>query len=160
MTSLNNSDSLIDTFSYAATDGNGNFDTTTLRITILGVDDPPVVALDAGDITEDDLPNNVTGNVLANDSDPEAQSLSVATVDGSRRSTSASRLLGTYGSLTLGSDGSYTYLLDNGNPLVDALDDGDTLTESFAYEATDGTGSTGCRTDDYDSRPQRRPAGT
>ena len=49
---------------------------------------------------------------------------------------------GQYGSLNLGSDGDYTYTLDNANPDVNALDDGVTLTEVFTYTVTDADGDT------------------
>ncbi len=44
-----------------------------------------------------------------------------------------------YGALTLNADGSYSYALDNSNADVDALNDGETLTDSFVYTVTDGT---------------------
>ncbi len=39
--------------------------------------------------------------------------------------TWARRLVATYGTLTLNSNGTYSYTLDNANPAVDALGDGD-----------------------------------
>ena len=38
---------------------------------------------------------------------------------------------GEYGTLTINPDGSYSYELDDSNPTVEALNDGDTLTENF-----------------------------
>jgi serralysin len=40
-----------------------------------------------------------------------------------------------YGTLTLSADGSYTYVVDDTNPVVQALTAGETLTDVFAYEA-------------------------
>ncbi|TBW10116.1 type I secretion C-terminal target domain-containing protein, partial [Azotobacter chroococcum subsp. isscasi] len=45
-----------------------------------------------------------------------------------------------YGSVTLNADGSYGYVLDNANPAVNALNDGQTLTETFAYTVRDADG--------------------
>src|SRR6185436_20357849 len=42
----------------------------------------------------------------------------------------------------LSSTGAYTYTLDNSNGTVQALDDGETLTDTFTYAANDGTTST------------------
>ena len=49
-------------------------------------------------------------------------------------------LPGEYGRLLLGSDGSYTYTLNNFDPRVQGLDGNDTLTETFTYRITDGDG--------------------
>ena len=46
-----------------------------------------------------------------------------------------------YGSFSL-SNGTWTYTLDNANTTVDALDDGDTLTDTYTFSATDGTNQT------------------
>ncbi|QTN26896.1 hypothetical protein HZ993_16490 [Rhodoferax sp. AJA081-3] len=48
----------------------------------------------------------------------------------------------TYGSLVLNSDGTYTYTLNNANPTVNALNVGQTLTDSYTYTLTDGDGDT------------------
>lgn len=42
---------------------------------------------------------------------------------------------GTYGSLAIDTLGSWTYTLDSTNPAVQALNDGDTLTETYIYNA-------------------------
>src|SRR5204862_107753 len=49
---------------------------------------------------------------------------------------------GSFGTLVLGTSGAYTYTLNNGNGAVQALDDGETLTDTFTYAASDGTTST------------------
>ncbi len=51
-------------------------------------------------------------------------------------------IVGQYGTLVIQSDGSYTYTLDNTNPVVQALSDGDTLTEQFEYTLLDNDGDT------------------
>lgn len=47
---------------------------------------------------------------------------------------------GTHGSMTVEADGGYSYTLDQGDPQVSALDDGETLTDSFTYTIGDGDG--------------------
>ena len=46
-----------------------------------------------------------------------------------------------HGSLVLNADGSYVYTLNNTDPAVNALNSGDTLTDSFTYTLTDGDGT-------------------
>ena len=47
---------------------------------------------------------------------------------------------GIYGSLTLNADGSYTYVLNQSQPAVQGLGQGETLTDTFAYSVGDGHG--------------------
>ncbi|TVZ09508.1 CHU domain-containing protein [Cellulophaga sp. RHA_52] len=48
---------------------------------------------------------------------------------------------GTYGTITVNSDGSYTYTPDTSNPVVSGLLIGQTLTETFQYRLSDGSNS-------------------
>src|SRR5699024_5291571 len=53
------------------------------------------------------------------------------------------QITGTYGTLTLNADGSYTYLLDNDNPVVNGLNEsGAALSDVFSYAISDGEGGT------------------
>ena len=47
---------------------------------------------------------------------------------------------GTYGQLTIGADGTYTYVANQS--AADDLDAGDTATDTFTYTVTDTTGAT------------------
>ncbi len=98
-----------------------------------------VTAKEAGGLNNA-LPGiNPTGNVLTNDSNFDNTNaglivISVRTgdIEGSGTDgTLGSPILGNYGELTLNSDGTYTYIVDNDNAAVQALPTGDTLTESF-----------------------------
>ena len=134
-------ETLTDDFSYEVSDGHGGTDTATLSITVNGANDAPVAVADANNVTEDSG-TPASGNVLSNDSDPDTNdNLSVATVDGSSGNVGAAHA-GNYGSLTLNSNGTYSYSLDNGNASVQALNNGDTLTDSFNYGISDGQGGT------------------
>ncbi|MDJ0732312.1 MAG: VCBS domain-containing protein, partial [Crocosphaera sp.] len=93
------------------------------------------IAPDKNAVKEDSQPNPITGNVLLNDS--ETNNLSVVSVNGETNFVGR-EIQGEYGSLLLNVDGSYSYTLDNDNPLVDGLDDGETLTEVFRYTNSDG----------------------
>jgi VCBS repeat-containing protein len=116
-----------DNFSYVATDGLLGV-ASTLAITVTGTNDAPVVAADAAHVTEDGVVA-ASGNVLANDRDVDSASLTVA---------APGTYAGTYGSLTLAQDGSYTYTLNNAASGVQSLAEGQAVVDSFAYSATDG----------------------
>ena len=47
-------------------------------------------------------------------------------------------MVGTYGSVTINSDGSYTYTLDNTDAQTNALAQGESVTDVFSYTVTDG----------------------
>ena len=79
----------------------------------------------------------VTGNVLANDTDVDGDALTVTTTGAQA---------GTYGTVTINADGTYSYALNNANPAVQALGVGETLTETFTYSISDGNGGTATST--------------
>ena len=58
------------------------------------------------------------------------------------RATSAARWSGTYGTVTINSDGSYTYTLDNTDAQTNALAQGESVTDVFSYTVTDEFGAT------------------
>ena len=63
-----------------------------------------------------------------------------------------------YGSLVLNSDGTYTYTLDNTNAAVNALNNGQTLTDTYTYTLTDGDGTTTTATLSCVCRTRTRPS--
>lgn len=147
---------LADSFNYNVIDASGAQDTATLTITIQGANDTPVAQNDANTAIEAGGLNNATpgvnpsGNVLTNDSDVDRNGETLTVVD-VRQGTSVgvigSGLAGAFGTLTLGSDGNYTYVLDNNNPQLQALrTNGDVLTETFTYQIRDLAGASSTAT--------------
>ncbi len=132
---LNDGDRLTETFTYSISDGHGATATAKLTVTINGHTDNrvPVAADDVNFVREDGVPDAVAGNVLANDSDADGDTLSVV---------SAGTYSLAYGTLVVNADGSYSYRLDNSDAAVEALNDGDRLTETFTYSISDGHGAT------------------
>ena len=59
------------------------------------------------------------------------------TTYGASGTTAGTTVSGTYGQLTIGSDGSYKYVANDSD--ADALDAGDIVTDVFTYTLTDGT---------------------
>ena len=107
-----------------------------------GANLPPIVLSDSAAITEDTLPNPVAGIVLANDSDGDGPAaLVVSQVNGLPGNVGVP-LAGTFGSLTSGADGSFSYTLDNTLPSVQALAAGQQVQEVFTYQAFDGLAAT------------------
>ncbi|MFO0077640.1 MAG: DUF4347 domain-containing protein, partial [Planctomycetota bacterium] len=112
----------------------------------------PTPSNDAGSAIESSGYNNSTpglgafGNVLGNDTDPDAgDTLSVqgviSGIGGFSSSNLGTSLAGLYGSLTLNSDGEYTYALNNSHAMVQALrTNADTLTDTFTYTVQDQRG--------------------
>ncbi|MCF7821714.1 MAG: VCBS domain-containing protein [Mariprofundaceae bacterium] len=122
-----------DTFDYTIVDSQGVTSTSTVTMTITGTNDVPIVATDVAAVQED-LTVEATGNVLSNDFDiDQGDVLSVA---------NAGVFTGTYGTLTLNADGSYGYTLDNASVTVQSLAEGQVVSESFDYQATDGITAT------------------
>src|SRR5690606_16932743 len=82
---------------------------------------------------------SATGNVLDNDFDLDGDALEVAFVNFSQ-SNVGSEISGTYGSVLINSDGSYTYTLNNQDPQVQGLGEGETLNDLFFYTIHDENG--------------------
>src|SRR5213076_3364781 len=87
-----------DSFTYKANDGQADSGIATVSITITGVNDAPVAVNDSYTTTEDTTLTIAASGVLANDSDVDGDSLSAALVSPP-----------THGSLTLNTNGSFSY---------------------------------------------------
>jgi VCBS repeat-containing protein len=115
-------------------------------INIAATDDAPVAANDTGTAAEKGGVSNgtpgsdATGNVLSNDIDVDSSQLFVSAVqkDSSHHGVVGSALSGDYGTLTLNSDGSYTYVVNNNDSDVQGLNVGGTLKDTFTYTVSDG----------------------
>jgi VCBS repeat-containing protein len=129
--SLAQGQSVVDHFSYAATDGVASV-ASSLDISIAGTNDAPVALADAAHVAEDGQ-LTASGNVLANDSDVDAGALLKVAAPGT--------YAGSYGTLTLAQDGSYTYSLNNASNAVQSLAQGQSVVDHFSYAATDGIAS-------------------
>src|SRR5690606_35363716 len=122
-------DSVLDSFVISITDANGQTSNDTLDVLI--TDTNPVAEGEAHTLTEDSGSYSVSGNTLANDTAFDGP----VAFNGWQGSTT-----GTYGSFTANADGTYSYVLDNTNPAVNVLNDGQSLTETFNYQVRDADG--------------------
>jgi VCBS repeat-containing protein len=110
------SETTTDSFVYKASDGSLSSN-ATVNITITPVNDPPVANNDAYTVAEGGTLNVPAPGVLGNDTDPDS-SLTASVVTGPA-----------HGTLTLNPNGSFSYVHDGS----------ETTTDSFVYQASDGT---------------------
>ncbi len=125
-------------------------DSSSGQLSIAIVDDAPVAVADTASLGEDDA-SPVTGNVVTdNDTVGADETASPVTAVSAGNSTPTggvgSGVVGSYGTVTLNNDGSYSYVLDTANTNVQGLQTGETLTEVFTYEITDGDGDSATAT--------------
>ncbi|TCJ22853.1 hypothetical protein E0X81_17985, partial [Halomonas sp. GDM18] len=104
--------------------------TTTVDIVITGTDDLPVITADAGAVQEDGT-LEASGTLTASDADNADLAFVAATDDSS-----------VYGSFEVAADGSWTYTLDNDATETQALAAGETVTEQYTVELSDGSTTT------------------
>ncbi|MEJ6885937.1 VCBS domain-containing protein, partial [Bradyrhizobium diazoefficiens] len=137
---LSAGDFFTDSFIYAIRLGNGTLSWATATVRIAGVNDGPVAAADTSAVKEDTAPNSVSGNVLINDTDADTHdSHSVTAINGSATKVGAD-VVGTYGTLHLNSDGTYTYTLNNAQANVQALAADQLVYDTFSYTNSDNHG--------------------
>ena len=74
--------------------------------------------------------------MLSNDSDPEGAALTVASVNGSAGNVGTKITLASGALVTVNADGSYTY---DPNGKFGGLGAGNTASDSFTYQASDGS---------------------
>ncbi len=151
----------VDSFQYMMQDTALAPSTATLYITVAGsttFDPIPVAdivtAVEAGGVANATAGTNPTGNVLSNDNAnggtnsvttiKSTQSAAETAVATSSSSTSNyTEVVGQYGTLRIGANGSYVYLVDNNNPTVQAMrTSGNSLSDTFQYKVINGTGGT------------------
>ena len=128
-----------DTFTYTITDNNGGFSTKTVTVTINGLNDGPNAKADYNGLeAKCTLKVLASKGVLANDSDVDGGTLAVSAVNGLATNVGKA-IVGTYGTLTLKADGSYTYVAtDKANKVADNI----VAQDIFTYTVKDGQGGT------------------
>jgi hypothetical protein len=110
---FNGTDSLV----YKVSDGKGGFDTAKVTLTVKPVNDAPVAKDDSVTMDED---TSKTFNILANDSDPDGDTITIDSIVTQP----------THGTITYNANGDVTY-----TPTADFFGD-----DSFVYKISDGKG--------------------
>ena len=134
---------LTQTYTVAINDGHGGTASKNITITITGAADStnhaPVAVADIASVTED-VTLTASGNVLTNDTDADASDThSVTAVNGSGANV-GTVVIGTYGTLALSANGTYTYTLANGQTNVQALTQGQIVSDVFTDTNSDNHG--------------------
>jgi VCBS repeat-containing protein len=134
-----------DSFTYTMRDAAGATSSTTLTVTVTGSNDAPVAVANSAAVQED-ITTSASGNVLTNDTDVDVgDSKTVSAVNGVAGNVGAS-VAGSYGSVTINADGSYSYNLNNASAAVQGLRAGQTVNDSFTYTMRDAAGATSSTT--------------
>jgi VCBS repeat-containing protein len=113
------SETISDSFTYKASDGSSESNVATVNITITPVNDAPVANDDNATVAEGGTFNYAPPGVLSNDTDPDGPALTAVLVSGPSHASS----------FVLNANGSYTYVHDGS----------ETLSDSFTYQASDGS---------------------
>lgn len=146
--SLADGESFLESFTVKIRDSAGSYTSTTLKFEILGTTNDSPVAVD--DIYSSNSPV-VGGNLLANDTDPDGDTLHVGGVimNGVNyhiTGQSNVEIEGVYGTLVISDNGTFTYTVDATDPDTIAAG-GSGFTEKFAYKPHDGQNGEGNNTD-------------
>ncbi|MGL5596725.1 MAG: VCBS domain-containing protein, partial [Aeromonas sp.] len=128
---LKEGESTSESFNVLSSDG---VTTTTVTIIIQGNDTLPTLSGAADSVTEDMVNGanqlEVSGTVSATGGDAGDDSFMAGIVAGQ------------FGNLTVGADGSWTYLADNSQKVIQDLKSGETLTDSITVMDSDGVSTT------------------
>ena len=129
--------STVDAFQYKIDDGHGGTAETTVRVTVLGANDPPVAGDDDYSIDEDNILTVAAPGPLMNDVDPD---------NGSSLSVSASESTSALGAaVSVDEDGRFTYDATMATQLQ-GLAVGESTVDSFTYTVRDPDSATGTAT--------------
>jgi VCBS repeat-containing protein len=131
---LTQGETKLEKFNITLSDNHGGTLTREIDITITGINSAPIANADtnSGNEGNETVPSvAMLGNVLTNDTDADNlhSALSVTSTTGV--------LPGLYGNLTLNTDGSYSYVINDTNPTVDGLNIGENLVETYNYTVSD-----------------------
>ena len=128
---LNQGESRIESFIVKSADGT----TSTVTVTILGTNDPAVITPH----TQGDGHGNVKEDTVLT----TQGKLDITDVDtGQAFFQIQANTAGTYGTFSIDANGNWHYNLNNSDPIVQALSEGESHLETFVVKSIDGTTST------------------
>jgi VCBS repeat-containing protein len=130
---LNSGQSITDSFTIHTADGTAQ----TVTVTIYGANDAAVVTgTSTGSVTE-------SGGALFSGTPTASGSLDDTDVDNTSHLFQAVASLSatdhSYGGYTVDASGNWSFTLNNNNTTIQALNDGDSITETFTVHTADGT---------------------
>ncbi|GEM_PF-824391 len=122
------SETITDSFTYKANDGNLDSNVVTVEITVNPVNDAPVAVKDEYTVAED---NTVTLTPLSNDTDVEGDTLSIVSINGTTLTGSAQVITVPNGTVNISASGVITF--------TPSANFNSTTPISFPYVITDGS---------------------
>nr|ALV86468.1 adhesin [uncultured bacterium 19] len=120
-----------DVFTYTIADGRGGTASATLTVSVVGTDDPSVIAGPLTGTVQEDVTASAVGALTATDVETGARSF-----------VAQSNVAGTHGQFSIDSAGNWSYALNNAAPNVQALAAGQSATETFVIASDDGSSAT------------------
>ncbi|HET9977618.1 MAG TPA: Ig-like domain-containing protein, partial [Burkholderiaceae bacterium] len=115
-----------DVFTYTIGDGRGGSATATLTVAVLGADDPTVIGGTQSGSVREDAVASAAGTLTATDADAGAVAFVPQSASGS------------FGGFTLAANGAWTYTLSNAAANVQALAEGQSVSETFVVATNTG----------------------
>ncbi len=137
MQALGAGQTMTEQFTVSSDDGSATHQVT---VTIVGTNDVPVLSSGTGAVTEDQNVGNdgnlvTTGQLTITDTDAGQNHFQAgAHFDGSTGNGNAP-----LGQLVFNADGSYTYTVANSNPVVQGLNAGQSIVETYTVTSQDGS---------------------
>ncbi|MDL2402063.1 DUF5801 repeats-in-toxin domain-containing protein [Rhizobium mayense] len=147
--SLQLGDQKVDSFTVEVADGHGGIATQQVNITVNGTNDAPTISIASGDsasgavreagvnVADDSAHNSVSGHLTGADVDNTSLTWSVVADSGQTGNQNGS-VTGAYGTLSVGANGTWSYVLDQSK--ADSLNASDHPQESFTVQLSDGQG--------------------
>ncbi|MFM2594720.1 VCBS domain-containing protein [Vibrio harveyi] len=126
--SLKSGEKYTDTITIQSKDGTSH----TLTVEVAGTDDKPTITVGATQTVTEDGTTIATGMIATTDVDTGDTATMAAITNQA----------GTYGHLTMTTDGQWTYTLDNSSVQVQGLRQGQVETDTFTVTSTSSDGST------------------
>ena len=131
---------LVQTYTVEIADGHGGIATQSVTITINGTNDAAVITGEAtGTVVEDGGVNNGTPGTPTDIGDLNSTDVDDDPADSWEVISFPTASTNGYGTFTIDAAGVWTYTLDNNNTAVQALNVGQTLTDTFTVATVDGT---------------------
>ncbi|MEV3844167.1 VCBS domain-containing protein [Aeromonas veronii] len=116
------------TIPITVTDSAGGTSTQNLSLILTGANDGAVIGGVMTGATQEDRPDALSGQLTVADAD-----------DGEAHFIAQSGTAGSYGQFSLDENGQWHYQIDNSKPEVQALRDGQNVTDSFTVASADGS---------------------
>ncbi|WP_168191849.1 retention module-containing protein [Chromobacterium phragmitis] len=123
---LGQGDTLTEVFTVYSKDGTAH----DITVIVNGVNDPAVIDTGTGTVKEDTI---LTAPGTLHITDPDA---------GQAFFQPQTNTVGTYGTFSINANGNWHYDLNNNDPIVQALNEGESHIETFIVKSVDGTSST------------------